>query len=122
MSALKDLLWRTLQTPVRELHHRVCGTPSGHDLPLPVFLDLPSPWDAIDSAKTALKVTTMAAFLDTVHTVHTVHTVCPQATGGRLCSFSPCMEQVQRTVEKLREADFTGKYVHTQFSASDVQR
>ena len=49
-----------------------------------VFLDLPHPWDAIPYAKKALK----------------------KAHGGRICSFSPCLEQVQRACEKLREEKF----------------
>ncbi|XP_073235866.1 tRNA (adenine(58)-N(1))-methyltransferase catalytic subunit TRMT61A-like [Porites lutea] len=48
-----------------------------------VFLDLPAPWEAIQSSKEALK-----------------------AEGGRLCSFSPCIEQVQRTCESLRSCGF----------------
>lgn len=49
-----------------------------------VFLDLPHPWDAIGHAKTALK----------------------KITGGRLCSFSPCLEQVQKATAKMRQLGF----------------
>ncbi|KAI9568478.1 tRNA methyltransferase complex subunit Cpd1 [Boletus coccyginus] len=50
-----------------------------------VFLDLPAPWDAIQHAKKALRKD------------------CPT----RICCFSPCMEQVLRTVSALNEAGFT---------------
>ncbi|KAI8853796.1 tRNA methyltransferase complex subunit Cpd1 [Chytridium lagenaria] len=42
-----------------------------------VFLDLPSPWEAVASAKAAMK----------------------EGKVGRLCSFSPCMEQIQRYIK-----------------------
>lgn len=50
-----------------------------------VFLDLPAPWEAVDHAKQALR----------------------KDTTTRICCFSPCMEQVMRTVNALNEAGFT---------------
>ncbi|KAI0278262.1 tRNA methyltransferase complex GCD14 subunit-domain-containing protein [Russula aff. rugulosa BPL654] len=52
-----------------------------------VFLDLPAPWDAIGHAKTALRKDRLT----------------------RICCFSPCIEQVLRTVSALNDAGFTGK-------------
>ncbi|KAJ3051403.1 tRNA (adenine-N(1)-)-methyltransferase catalytic subunit trm61 [Rhizophlyctis rosea] len=49
-----------------------------------VFLDLPSPWEAIPSAKKAFK----------------------KKRVGRLCSFSPCVEQVIKTCTALKEQGF----------------
>jgi len=49
-----------------------------------IFLDLPHPWEVVTHAKVALK-----------------------ASGGRLCSFSPCIEQVQKTCQELKTAGFT---------------
>ncbi|KAH8114491.1 tRNA methyltransferase complex GCD14 subunit-domain-containing protein [Phellopilus nigrolimitatus] len=50
-----------------------------------VFLDLPAPWDAVQHAKKALR----------------------KDRPSRICCFSPCMEQVLRTVAALNEAGFT---------------
>ncbi|PFH49961.1 hypothetical protein AMATHDRAFT_62126 [Amanita thiersii Skay4041] len=49
-----------------------------------VFLDLPAPWDAIEHAKNALRKDKIT----------------------RICCFSPCIEQVLRTVSVLNEAGF----------------
>lgn len=49
-----------------------------------VFLDIPTPWDAVGHAKSALK-----------------------RHGGRTCSFSPCIEQVQRTCASFTDHGFT---------------
>ena len=51
-----------------------------------VFLDLPAPWDAVPHAKAALRTDRPA----------------------RICCFSPCIEQVLRTVAALNAAGFTG--------------
>ncbi|KIK69810.1 hypothetical protein GYMLUDRAFT_34215 [Collybiopsis luxurians FD-317 M1] len=50
-----------------------------------LFLDLPAPWDAVEHAKKALRKDRIT----------------------RICCFSPCMEQVLRTVSALNEAGFT---------------
>lgn len=47
-----------------------------------VFLDLPAPWDAMGHAGRVL------------------------GTGGRLCSFSPCVEQVHRAIAAMQAAGF----------------
>ncbi|CAG8528295.1 11594_t:CDS:2 [Ambispora leptoticha] len=49
-----------------------------------VFLDLPAPWEAIPAAKEAFKRTRM----------------------GKICCFSPCIEQVQKTCTSLNENGF----------------
>jgi tRNA (adenine57-N1/adenine58-N1)-methyltransferase len=48
-----------------------------------VFLDLPRPYEAITHARDVMKT-----------------------SGGRLCSFSPCVEQVQATCEEMRQHGF----------------
>ncbi|KAG7197009.1 hypothetical protein KM043_017545 [Ampulex compressa] len=62
-------------------HRDVCVKGFGEHLNSKVkaiFLDVPHPWLAIEYATSALK-----------------------KSGGKLCSFSPCIEQVQRTCTKL---------------------
>ncbi|OXU22446.1 hypothetical protein TSAR_009502 [Trichomalopsis sarcophagae] len=69
-------------------HRDVCTEGFGDELEHKadaVFLDLPHPWLTIDFAVKSLK-----------------------KKGGKLCSFSPCIEQVQRTCTKLSSAGFIG--------------
>jgi len=49
-----------------------------------IFLDLPAPWAVIESSKQKLKI------------------------NGNFCSFSPCIEQVQRTCLQLDQLGFVG--------------
>ncbi|XP_004348227.2 tRNA(m1A58)-methyltransferase subunit TRM61, partial [Capsaspora owczarzaki ATCC 30864] len=69
-----------------------------------VFLDLPSPWDAVESATRALK-----------------------GPGAKLCSFSPCLEQVQKTCTRLRALGYqdiityVGLIRHLSFSHTKMQ-
>ena len=74
--------------------------------PFTVFLDLPAPWDAVEHAKLALRVCLLVPTLpDIPHPDHSKQ----KDRVTRICCFSPCMEQVLRTVSALNEAGFTGK-------------
>ena len=69
---------------VSSYHRNVCEDGFAvQDVADAVFLDLPCPWDAIK---------------------HTVSAFGPN--GGRLCSFSPCIEQVQKACSALSEEGF----------------
>jgi len=48
-----------------------------------VFLDLPKPWECVENAALILK-----------------------EQGGKLCTFSPCIEQVQKACAKMSELNF----------------
>lgn len=83
----------------------VCENGFGEDLngkADAVFLDLPHPWLAIPNA--------IKAFKD---------------NGGRICSFSPCIEQVQRSCAVLTELGFeeieTMELLQTQYSVQTRQ-
>merc|ERR1711860_441573 len=74
-----------LEQYVTVTHRDVCGTGFLlNNVADAVFLDLPRPWDCIVSAKQAIK-----------------------KQGGRICSFSPCMEQVQRSTEEMARLGFS---------------
>lgn len=53
-------------------------------IPSIVFLDLPAPWEAVASAKKAFR----------------------QNKIGKICTFSPCIEQISKTVTALNEHGF----------------
>ncbi|XP_040580597.1 tRNA (adenine(58)-N(1))-methyltransferase catalytic subunit TRMT61A [Lepeophtheirus salmonis] len=64
-------------------HRDVCSKGFGLDvLADGVFLDLPHPWEAMPHAKKSLKPL------------------------GRICSFSPCIEQVQKAALSMKEQGF----------------
>lgn len=83
--ASKDLSKHGLDFLVKIAHRDVCS--SGFNLVNvvdAVFLDLPRPWEVIESAAAAMKSNALCRF----------------------CSFSPCIEQVQRTCDQLRKFNF----------------
>lgn len=57
-----------------------------------VFLDLPQPWLAVPSVSSSLR------------------------WGGAVCSFSPCIEQVQRTASVLLDNRFSGTGLYRGYS------
>lgn len=84
-TAKKEFIEHGLGDYVTVYNRDVCNDGFGvENLADAVFLDLPSPWKALQSAKNALKF-----------------------EGGRLCSFSPCIEQVQKVTQELTQLGFT---------------
>ena len=89
-------------------HRDVCGKGEEGDLGFSpvapgsadaVFLDLPEPWLAVPHAAQALKAS------------------------RRVCSYSPCIEQVQRTCKALRAHGFHSiKTIETRLKAYDVSK
>lgn len=75
-----------LSTVIRIEHRNVCSDGFGvEDQADAVFLDLPSPWEAVPHAYCAMKKT----------------------GESRICCFSPCIEQVLKSYEALRASGFT---------------
>ena len=91
------------QQRVRCRHGDVCAENWSYDEFLSpgsvdaAIFDLPQPWDAVRIAGPLIR------------------------PGGRLCTFSPCIEQVARTLDALREAGFTGVEVSRASSADCSQ-
>ncbi|KAJ9061881.1 tRNA (adenine-N(1)-)-methyltransferase catalytic subunit trm61 [Entomophthora muscae] len=84
--ARAEFLLHGLQDGVTVQNRDVCKDGFGLDNEVDaVFLDLPAPWEAVESAKKAIK----------------------KNTTGRICTFSPCIEQVQRSCAALAENGFT---------------
>ncbi|XP_014772887.1 tRNA (adenine(58)-N(1))-methyltransferase catalytic subunit TRMT61A [Octopus bimaculoides] len=83
--ALKEFKTHGVSDYVTAVCRDVCKDGFGveDDMADAVFLDMPSPWEAIVFASKALK-----------------------KQGGRICTFSPCIEQVQKSHEVLRENGF----------------
>lgn len=89
MQAQEEFSSHNLENVVSE-HRDVCKDgfdPTRHqDLVTAIFLDLPSPWECIAHP----------SFLGTFQ----------KDRIGRICCFSPCIEQVQLTCKALKEAGF----------------
>ncbi|KGG50531.1 hypothetical protein DI09_67p190 [Mitosporidium daphniae] len=96
-AACKELrshgLGHDLVDVIAEVDVTVNGFGSQNRLVSAVFLDLPNPWSAIVHAKKTLSP--QVSFVDNFK-------------GGRICTFSPCIEQVQKAVSELRSSNFTG--------------
>ncbi|KAJ1956724.1 tRNA (adenine-N(1)-)-methyltransferase catalytic subunit trm61 [Dipsacomyces acuminosporus] len=84
-TARKEFIEHSLSDIVTIEHRDVIANGFGlKDVADAVFLDLPAPWDAVAAAKESLRKDTI----------------------GRICCFSPCIEQVQRTALALNDNGF----------------
>eukprot|EP00013_Stygamoeba_regulata_P007962 CAMPEP_0177682650 /NCGR_PEP_ID=MMETSP0447-20121125/31367_1 /TAXON_ID=0 /ORGANISM="Stygamoeba regulata, Strain BSH-02190019" /LENGTH=360 /DNA_ID=CAMNT_0019192157 /DNA_START=46 /DNA_END=1125 /DNA_ORIENTATION=+ len=85
-SARKLFQQAGLQDHITVTHRDVCadgfGFGTGEEVDA-LFLDVPSPWAALPHAHAALRL------------------------GGMVCTFSPCIEQVQRTCEVFHKGGFS---------------
>ncbi|KAJ3113703.1 tRNA (adenine(58)-N(1))-methyltransferase catalytic subunit trmt61a [Physocladia obscura] len=82
---IEEIATHSLTSVITPTHRNVCKDGFGlTDTADAVFLDLPSPWEAVAFAKETFK----------------------KGRVGRLCSFSPAIEQVQRTCEELEKCGF----------------
>lgn len=90
-------------------HRDVCQNGFGEELngkADAVFLDLPAPQQAVEHAVKALKSSgKLENFYMLVKCLKLFYFVF--LTGGRFCSFSPCIEQSQRCCIALQEQGFT---------------
>ncbi|KAI9216465.1 tRNA methyltransferase complex GCD14 subunit-domain-containing protein [Blastocladiella britannica] len=88
-AAREEFIQHGLDHLVTQYHRDVCtdGFPdSVKGIADAVFLDLPAPWTAVASAGSTLR----------------------RDQAARICCFSPCIEQVSRTCDALRDYGFTG--------------
>ena len=84
-AANRDFINNGLGSVVRVEHRDVCsaGFPENLDGTLDaIMLDVPNPWDAIGFARRSLR------------------------HGGRVCTYSPCIEQVQKNAPRWQRMDF----------------
>jgi len=113
----QELSAHGLDEIVHLTHRDVCNDGFTLDPPSPesspslpkadaIFLDLPAPWHALKHL-----------------TRHQPHSPLNPATAVHLCTFSPCIEQVQATVSHLRRAGWTEiQMVEVQNKRVDVRR
>jgi tRNA (adenine57-N1/adenine58-N1)-methyltransferase len=86
-TAIEEFKLHGLDEIITVEHRDVCKDGFGlENLVSAVFLDLPSPWEALESAYTAFS----------------------NDKAGRICCFSPCIEQVHLTCDALKRLGFTG--------------